>query len=666
MYHATHAFHRFFLCVTVIALLAVSLARAEEVDEAETLSDDPELEQFAALSLEDLMNIEVTTLAGVGQEWFTTPTAMHVITGEEIRRAGLRSLPEALRLAPGVFVGQTNSSNWSVGMRGFNGSLANKTLVLIDGRAVYDTLFGGTFWTIQDVLLEDVDRIEVIRGPGSTLWGANAVNGVINVITKSAKDTQGLFVETGGGNYERGFASVRFGFKIGEDSWLSIYGKWFSRDHFLDASGESTHDDWDMSRAGFRFDHEGEDNFKLTLQGDAYYSGHIGEFTPNAPVPGENIVFVSDIRDVHVGGGNILLRLSQEDDDYGWSFQTYYDHRERLTNLTFKIKRDVFDVDWRHYFLLGDANKIIWGLGARVIRDSTEDGSQLLMRPQGRTLTTYSAFVQDTITLVPDRFYAMIGSKFENNTYTDFEMQPSARLWWTPDKNNTLWASISRAVRIPSRSERDGMIVFGYIDSGLLTGGPLTGDIIPLGVAGNSELEAEELTAYEAGYRTRVSDKLTIDAALFYNDYNNLIYVPSVIEPFNNDGFGESYGGEIALTWQVADNWKLQGSYSYVNVQIHGPVLPTDEGNTPHNMVKLNSQLDLTDDLEFNAGLYYVDNIPSQMIDSYIRLDVGFTWRPTANFELSVWGQNLLDSQHPEFSTSEVPRSFYVMGTFRF
>jgi iron complex outermembrane receptor protein len=330
------------------------------------------------------------------------------------------------------------------------------------------------------------------------------------------------------------------------------------------------------------------------------------------------------------------------------------------------VERDTFDVDWRHFFTLGEAHEIMWGLGARIIGDRTEDGYNLIFHPRDRTLTTYSAFVQDTITLAPGRLFAMIGSKFENNTYTDYEIQPSARLWWTPDERNTVWASVSRAVRVPSRSERDGMIVFGYIDSGLLAGGPLSGDIIPLGVAGNPDLNAEELVAYEAGWRGLLADDFSLSLALFYNDYDDLIYVPSVIEPFNNDGTGETYGGEVSAAWQVADNWKLQGSYSYVNVLIHGPVLAVDEGNTPRNLVKLQSQLDITDDLEFNAGLYYVDSVPSQNVDSYIRLDIGLTWRPTANFELAVWGQNLLDPQHPEFSASEAPRSFYIMGTIRF
>jgi iron complex outermembrane receptor protein len=434
----------------------------------------------------------------------------------------------------------------------------------------------------------------------------------------------------------------------------------------VDADGDSTHDDWDMARSGFRFDHEGNDDFIFTLQGDAYHSDRIGEFTVNAPVPGESIVFVNDIRDVRNSGANLLMRVGQTKDDQGWSLQAYYDRTERVTNVQFQAHRDTLDLDWRHYFDLGERHTVMWGLGARHTRDDTEDGYNLLTDPLHRSLDTFSAFIQDTITLEPDRWFAMVGSKFEHNDYTGFEIQPSARIWWTPNDRHTLWTSVSRAVRIPSRSESEGMIVFGYIDTGVLVGGRPTGVIIPLGISGNDDLDAEVLLAYETGYRVRIADDLSLDAALFYNDYDRLIYVPSVIDPFNNDGSGETYGGEIAATWRVADNWRLEASYSYVDVLIHGPVAPADEGNTPHHQAQIRSSLDLADNLELNAALYYVDNVPQVEAGSYIRLDIGVTWQVTPDFELALWGQNLLDPQHPEFSANEVERGVYLMGTLRF
>lgn len=646
----------------VTAALLAAPAAGQTLRPEQSLTSD----QAAGMSLEELMALQVTSVAGTHQEWFSTPAAITVITGDDVRRGGFRTLADALRLAPGVFVGKSSSHATSVGMRGFNGSLANKTLVLIDGRTVYDPLFGGTFWDVQDVLLEDLDRIEVIRGPGATLWGANAVNGVINVTTKSARDTQGVFASGGGGTYERAFGEARYGFAVGDSSWLRVYGKWFERDHLVDGMGDSTHDDWSMWRGGFRFDHEGTDDLTLTFQGDAYYTDRIGEFLPNAPVPGQSIQFVNDIRDGRRRGANLLARLGKEHGDSGWSLQTYYDLTNRTTLAGFEVERHTLDVDWRHHFMLGDRHEIVWGLGARHTSDETSAGFNLFFNPVDDDFNTFSAFVQDTITLVPDRLFAMIGSKFSYNDYTGAEVQPSGRLWWTPDDRSTLWASISRPVRVPSRTEEQGTIVFGYIDSGILAGGSPTGNVIALGVQPNDDLNAERLLAYEAGYRLQVTDHLSLDAAAFYNDYDRLIYVPSVIEPWNNEGYGETYGAEIAITFRPTEQWRLRAAYSYADVQIHGSAVPADEGNTPHHQAQVQSYLDITDALELNAGAYYVDEVPQADASSYVRLDVGLTWRPSPNVELSVWGQNLLESEHREFSTNEVERGAYLMCTVRF
>ncbi len=629
-------------------------------------SDEPlTTDQVVGMSLEDLMDLDVTSVAGTQTEWFTTPAAVSVITGDEVRRSGFRTLAEALRLAPGVFVGHSNSRAFSVGMRGFNGSLGNKTLVLIDGRAVYDPLFGGTAWDVQDVLLEDLDRIEVIRGPGATLWGANAVNGVINVITKSAKDTQGLFVAGGGGTYERAFGEARYGVQISDHSWLRLYGKWFQRDHLVDSNGESTHDDWAMLRGGFRFDREGDSGIKLTIQGDAYGSNQFGQFARNVPVPGQSLRFADDVRDVRASGANVLMRIGQDDADNGWSFQAYYDRTDRVSNVNFQVNRDTFDAEWRHYFTLGQSHRIMWGLGARYTRDHTEDGPTLAFDPSDGDNTILSAFIQDTITLVPDHLFFMIGSKVSHNDYTGVDFQPSARIWWTPDERNTLWASVSRPVRIPSRIEDGGTIISGYVDSGLLAGGSPNGTIIPLKVDPNDSLKAEQLTAYEIGYRVRINDQFSVDAAAFYNDYERLIYVTG-FQPWNNDGFGETYGGEAAVTWRPTANWRLEAAYSYTRVLIHGPVLATDEGLTPRHQAQLRSYLDITDNLELNSALYFVDDVPAVGASSYWRFDVGVTWRVTPNFEMAIWGQNLVEPRHREFSGDEVERGVYIMGTIRF
>lgn len=628
---------------------------------------DLEFEEFGQLSLEELMNILVTSVAGVEEQLFTTPAAIHVITAEDIRRAGHRRISEALRLVPGVFVGIVNSQAYSVGMRGFNGGLGNKTLVLIDGRAVYDPLFGGTFWNVQDVLLEDIDRIEVIRGPGPTIWGENAVNGVINIITRSAEHTQGVYLGAGGGTFERAFAEARFGGQFDENTWYRVYGKWFERDHLIDADGDSAHDDWDMAQGGFRLDHEGA-GAHLTVQSDVYHSDRIGEFLRQVPIPDQHFQFMQNISDVRNTGGNILFRLSEsETADTTWSLQGYYDFTERLTNVSFEVERHTLDLEWRHGFSAGESHEILWGLRARHTRDESRPGPNTALVPASRSLDTFSAFIQDTITLEPDRWFAMIGSKFSHNDYTGFEVQPSARIWWTPDDRHMLWAAISRPVRLPTRIEREGVLTLGFVDSGLAAGGPASGTFIPLQVLGDDSVESEEMLAYEAGYRQRLGEHLTFDASAFYYDYDKLIYVPpTLFGSFNNDGFAETYGGELTINWQPADNWSIVAGYSYVGVQVHGPVLQNDEESTPQQQAQLRSTLDLTEEWELNSALYYVDRVPGLEIEDYLRLDVGVTWHVTDNFDLSIWGQNLLDPQHPEFSALEVERGVYIMGRVRF
>ena len=630
-------------------------------------SDDFAIEDILKADIDQLMQLSVTTVAGVEQEWFTTPAAIDVITGDEVRRTGHRSLAEALRMSPGVFVGRINSQATSVGMRGFNGGLANKTLVLVDGRSVYDPLFSGTFWNVQDVLLEDLDRIEVIRGPGPTLWGANAVNGVINVMTKSARDTQGWYVSGGAGTYEHAFGEARYGGAIGDNAWYRVYGKYFDRDHFVTAEGESAHDDWDMGRGGFRFDAEGDNDVTYTLQGDIYDSTQIGERLLLLPVPNQHLLFTQDIRDGRNSGGNTLFRIQKDvEQERGWSLQGYYDRTERVTNAGFRVHRDTYDLEWRHYFPLGDRHDVMWGLGARTTRDDTVAGPNTFLDPASRSLDRFTAFIQDTITLSPARWFAMIGSKFSHNEYTGFEVQPSGRLWWTPTDRHTLWGAISRPVRTPSRIEREGTLAFGYVDTGLAGGGSPSGVFAPLGVFGD-DVEAENLISYELGHRVRLTNDISLDTALYYNEYDSLIYVPpTVLGLWNNDGAAETYGAEVALTWRVADNWRLESSYTFVDVQVHGPIFTQDEENTPHHQAQLRSYLNVTKDVELNSALYYVDRVSSVDADAYLRLDVGLIWYVNPNLELAVWGMNLLDPSHPEFSGLEVERSALFQATLRF
>ncbi len=631
-------------------------------------------DDFGDLSLEQLMEVEVTSVAGVEQSLMTTPSAIYVITGEDIRRTGHRSLAEVLRLVPGYHVGRINASQWGITSRGFNELYANKLLVLIDGRTVYDPLFAGTFWDVQDLLLEDVDRIEVIRGPGATLWGANAVNGVINVTTKKAGETQGLYITGGIGTEERAFGALRWGGKLGENAHYRIWSQYQNHDSFVDEAGADRPDDWDMLRGGFRIDWDDDGPTESTLQAEAYHSDRIGEGVRMATL-GHLTTMVRN-GDMQASGGYVLYRLNHEiSEKSSWTLQTYYDRTNRDGFGGASVDRDTADVDFRHRFVLGDSHAVLWGLGIRYTRDETGASSVLSFDPSDRTDLTYSGFIQDTITIVPDHLSLMIGSKFETNDYTGFEIQPSGRLSWTPDENQTIWGSVSRAVGTPARINDDMSLITAYVDSGLITTGVPSDSYVPFRLEGNGDIKSEVLIAYELGYRVRPAENLSLDMTGFYNDYDRLSSFNLPSGMFRNAGEAESFGFEISAVWDIWDNWRLAGAYSAFRLNEH-----TDPGidehheeRHPHHQFNIRSYLDLTDDLELNAAVYYVDEVADRGAGQYVRLDVGLTWRPYHNVEISVWGQNLLDPSHREFddtffqsAPTEIERGVYAQVTFRF
>jgi iron complex outermembrane receptor protein len=646
------------------------------------------------LSIEELMNVEVTTVSRKEEKLFNTPAAVYVITQEDIRRSGATSIPEALRMAPGVQVSRINSNSWAITSRGFQNQFANKLLVLIDGRSVYNSEYSGVFWDVQDVMLEDVERIEVIRGPGGTLWGANAVNGVINVITKKAQDTQGTLLTGGAGNEEKDFGAVRYGGKIGATGYYRVYGKYFDRDGTsgnsagfpspphppggdLPAPGGGTPDtgatdDWDMSRSGFRTDWETPDDDKLTFQGDLYY-GEVGMTASRMSFP---VSFDQEPADItQDSGGNLLGRwtrtLSETSDV---SLQLYYDKVRRMES-NFKQVDDSYDADFQHRFALDARQEIVWGLGYRFNTNSLKSRSPVTFDPETRRTDTPSSFIQDEIHLIPDLLALTLGSKFEHNDYTGFEYQPSARLQWTPDERHAVWGAISRAVRTPSRTNNDIRV-----------------NMREQGILGNDDFVSERLIAYELGYRVTPSRSLSLDFATFYNVYDELATIewleaPGDLPPghnrldvYDNKMSGETYGGEVAAHWSVTDNWRLSPGYTFTQMQLHIDRSSTDnrsdrdEENSPHNQFQLRSYLDLPHDLEFDASLYYVDALRGVDIPAYFQLDLRLAWFVAKGMELALVGQNLLDSRHPEFSSFtggpqtsyEIQRGAYVKLTYRF
>lgn len=661
----------------LLLLSAMVTCRAGNLEAAQRLPAD-----LTELSLEELMNIEITSVSKKPQKLSNAAAAIFVITQEAIRRSGVTSIPEALRMVPGLQVARMDANKWAITSRGFSGRLANKLLVLIDGRSVYTPLYSGVFWEAQDVLLEDVDRIEVIRGPGATLWGANAVNGVINIMTKQAKETQGGLAVTGTGTEERGFGSVRYGAKLADDTYYRAYAKYFNRDSGVDASGEDMADDWRVVSGGFRIGWKASDNNSLTLQGDIY-DGQVGGTYNLASLLAPFYQTFDD--DTDISGANILARWSH---DFSQSsdmvLQLYYD-RTKHNEALVREDRSTFDTDFQHRFALGSQQEIMWGLGYRLTYDDIDNTFSTSFEPHSRDDHLFSAFVQDNITLVKNRLGLILGSKFEHNDYTGLEIQPNGRLLWTPDERYSVWASVSRAVRTPSRIEDDGRFNSQVIPPGI----PDNPTPMPALVAlvGDRDFGSEELIAYELGYRVQATDRLYVDIAAFYNVYDNLrTFEPGtpfleispapmhLVQPLvaDNEMDGETYGVEVMADFRASDWCRLQAAYTYLQMHLR-PDSEGSEGLSPHHQLSLRSSMDLPKELELDMWVRYVDDLPGQNVGSYVTLNLHLGWKPHKNLELSIVGQNLLDNRHPEFMPegevtlpSEVEPSVYGKVIWRF
>jgi len=636
-------------------VLSTCCARAGE-------APDTSLQRLAQSSIEDLMEIQVTSVAGTPQSRVSTPAAVYVISAEQIRRSGQRSIPEALRLVPGMYVGRVNSSSWLIGSRGLTGSTltATRYLVLIDGRLVYDPLISTTFWDTTDVVLADVDRIEVIRGPGATLWGANAMNGVINIVTKSARDTPGTLAQFGLGTQGQSEVDLSHGVELDAQSWLRVWAKYTSNGEFRTAQDAGLHDDWSNLHGGFRYDRAIDARTALTLQGDAYHHPVANE-SVQIPVAGADRQFRQVMRNDDVSGANVLMTLRNgEGSPAGWSLRAYYDETRRDTTR-FGVSRDTADLDLRTWSEWGGRNDLIWGAEYLWTRDHIDNGPVLFFTPDQRSWSQVNAFVQNTTRLADDKLFVMVGNKFTWHSFVGYESQPNVRMWWTPSDEQTLWASISRPVRIPSRFEENGELILGYADLGAITTGAANGVIVPLKVTGDGNLRPEEMLAYELGHRIQLNERWLLESSLFYNDYRRLIEpAPNIFGAFTDVGSGRTYGVEINSTAQVTSRWRLEGSYSWQRVRIDGAVFKFEERSTPRSLAQLRSNLDIGNAFEFNGALYYVDRVPQLNIKDYTRLDLGFSWRMNDKLRFELWGQNLLDRNHEEASGAQVPRGVFA------
>jgi len=624
------------------------------------------------MSLEALMDIEITSVQKRPQKKSEAAAAVFVIKQDDLRRWGVTSIPEALRRVPGLQVARIDANKWAITARGFNGRFANKLLVLIDGRSIYTPLFAGVYWEANEVMLEDVERIEVIRGPGGTLWGANAVNGVINIITRSAADSQGTLVVAGAGNEERGFTSVRHGAATRGGGHYRVYGKFRA----LDTGGPidvglpqtGAHDDSEFAQGGFRMDWNRDEDNSYTLQGD-YYDGHADQqlLLPGSPTPQtDNAAYQ---------GANLLYRWSRAyDRQSDMALQAYYDY-VHLDSAALYENRHTLDIDFQQHLRAHERHDLIWGLNYRYISDNTDATQVLSLIPSQRDVSLLTAFVQDEIRLCDDHARLTVGSKFEHNDFTGFEAQPNIRLSWLTDSGHTLWGAVSRAVRTPARGEDD---------VNLMVSPPSTT------ILGNPAFDSETLVAYELGYRFPLADRVSIDLAAFINRYSSLRTIdstgaPSILQ-FGNNMDGNTRGIEVDMHWNVRPGLALHANYTHLQLDLELVNGSMDvqslgaEDASPSNQANVWLAADLDHGVELDAAVRYVGKLDLDLsaaglpsTDAYIALDARLGWSPRPGLEFALIGQNLLDSNHPEFNPdfiislpTEVERSILGKVTWKF
>jgi iron complex outermembrane receptor protein len=677
--------------ILLAGFLAVCLTAPTPAQTSRSVPD------VTAMSMEDLMNLQVTSVSKRTQKVADAAAAIFVITQEDIRRSGATSIPEALRLAPGLEVARIDQNKWAIGSRGFNGRFDNKLLVLIDGRSVYTPLFSGVYWNVQDVMLEDVDRIEVIRGPGATLWGANAVDGVINVITKKAKATQSAVVTAGAGTDERAAGGVRYGGKLGDNTYYRAYTKYFDwgPSAYPYPSEMTAHDGWDALRGGFRADWTPAGANSLTLQGDIYRSRFDETLTVASLSAPYSNTFPNDGK---YSGGNILGRWNHTSERSSMSLQMYYDNTTITDHSLFGDHQNILDLDFQHGFHVGDSQQFVWGLGYRSVRDKNDSSFTVSLQPNQVTLNQFSTFLQDEISLVDNRLQITLGSKFERNKFTGFEIEPNARLLWTLTPNQSIWTAVSRAVRTPALTEEGLRLNSAVIPPGNSSPFPTVIAVFGCNISSpppcSQQFNSEDLLAYELGYRVQATSNLSLDIATFYNNYSNLRTAEpgapfvegspaptDVVVPFvaGNKMSGGTYGVELFADWKVVPKWRLAGSYSYLQMDIHknkdslDPTPDNPNGSSPRHQWYLRSSVDLPKHFDQDTTLRFVDHLPGLNVPSYYSLDAHLGWRPVTRLELSIGGQNLLNNWHLEFmpdfvntSPTVVKRSIFGSITVKF
>jgi iron complex outermembrane receptor protein len=642
--------------------------------------------EFLDMDITELMRVTITSVAKKPQSLSKAPAAVYVITQEDISRSGVTTIPEALRMVPGVQVARISASKWAVTARGLNGLFANKLLVMVDGRTVYSPTFSGTYWDVQNPLLEDIDRIEVIRGPGATVWGANAVNGVINIITRSSEDTLGGLVSIGSGTQEKGMAGMRYGTRISEVATGRVYLKYNERDSgsmWLDES--DAHDGWNSLNLGFRFDGKVDDS-NWTFQGETYRNDEDQRLEPFVT---EEPPYVDiQLGEVDASGWNVLSRYQKTlNHDRSLTLQMYYDSVDREEGYGSQY-HNTLDLDLQYQTGIGTRHDVMFGLGYRMIESEFISSFMASIDNDDSQDQLFSGFIQDVIMLVPEKLWMTLGTKLEHNNFTGNEVQPTARILWNVSDSQVLWSSVSRAVRTPSQFEWDGQIV-----TGILSGS--SSELVTTTLSGSSLLTSEEVIAYEAGYRLFPAAKMSFDFSVFYNDYTDLlatVFDPEQWEQGNlvliNGISGYSYGAEVVMKYQPESWLDLSLSYSFSNMSFEPEAGIYDlgsssvyENSSPRHQISLQGKADIRDNLQLNIWLRYVGELEMAsvfagniglIIDDYLECDVNLRWRLSDDFELQLVGQNLLQSEHLEFAQEyfsfpvAVERGVYLKAIYRF
>ena len=661
---------------SILALLLTALALGAAVPAENTPRTAPT--NLAEFSIEELMNLEVTSVSRRTELRGKAAAAVYVITQEDIRRSGATSVPELLRNVPGLNVARLDANKWAITSRGFNDRFANKLLVLIDGRSVYTPLFAGTYWHAQDLILEDIERIEVIRGPGGALWGANAVNGVINIITKSARDTQGG-LWSGIYGTEDLISSLRYGGRVSDSMLYRLNLKYREADDLRLGTGEDAAGGWDAVSGGMRFEWDNRGSDKLALQGSVS-DGEDGQtfVLPTLYPPYARY----QSADTDTKSRYLQLRYTHEfSEESGLDLMLFVDSLDRR-DLHGGDIRYKYHVDLQHCLRIGERHQVVWGSQIRFTDFHPYDTPYSSFDPASREDWLFSVFAQDTISLAGDELRLTVGGKLEHNDYTGVEFQPNLRLAWMPSEQHTLWAAISRAVRTPARAETDVR---------------LTNKSLPftlIGLFGNKELDAERVWAYETGYRFQVSERCGLDLAAYLNQYDRLRTIEMGLpypELFplplhlmlpaygRNNMTATGYGLEAAFDWRALPWWRLRLGYAWSKVDVHLRPRTIDllsgstEGSTPRHQASLESQMNLPDRTEMDAILRYVGELASLNVDDYWNLDLRLGWQAREDLSLELVGQNLLRSQHEEFSQmilptapTEVQRGVYGKSTWRF